>query len=128
MINFNLMDNIERQLLVRGFHEIEEPTGEAKLYCYENNCSHIVINGEDVEICLYLTVSINQKTAFGRVNRMMLCAEGSSNEDIEIGDETIFVRFDSKDKADNTEMVDNMLKYIDKYILEKAKFDLVERE
>lgn len=128
MINFNLMDNIERQLLVRGFHEIEEPTGKAKLYNYENNCSHIVVNGEDIEICLFLSVSINQKTAFGKVNRMMLCAEGSSNEDIEIGDETIFVRFDSKDKADNTEMVDNMLKYIDKYILEKAKFDLVERE
>lgn len=74
MINFNLMDNIERQLLVRGFYEIEEPTGKAKLYDYENNYSHIVVNGEDIEICLFLTVSINQKTAFGRVNRMMLCA------------------------------------------------------
>ncbi len=127
MINFNLMDDIERQLLVRGFYEVKEPTGETKLYSYENKCSHIIINGEDIEICLYFTVGINQKTSFGRVNRIMMCAEGSFNEEIEIGNETIFVRFDS-DKTDNTEMLNNMLKYIDKYLLEKVKFDLVERE
>ncbi len=128
MINFNLMDDIERQLLVRGFYEVKEPTGETKLYSYKNKCSHIIINGEDIEICLYLTVGINQKTSFGRVNRIMMCAEGSFNEEIEIGNETIFVRFDSKDKVDNAEMVNDMLKYIDKYLLEKVKFDLVERE
>ena len=128
MINFNLMDDIERQLLIRGFYEVKEPSGETKLYSYENKCSHIIINGEDIEIGLYLTVGINQKTSFGRVNRIMMCAEGSFNEEIEIGNETIFVRFDSKDKADNAEMVNIMLKYIDKYLLERVKFDLVERE
>lgn len=128
MINFNLMDDIERQLLVRGFYEVKEPSGETKLYSYENKYSHIIINGEDIEIGLYLTVGINQKTSFGRVNRIMMCAEGSFNEEIEIGNETIFVRFDSKDKTDNAEMVNDMLKYIDKYLLEKVKFDLIERE